>query len=337
MRALVYTGTRQIEIQDTPDPICANDGAVVKVCAAGICGSEVEAYLGKSRKRVPPFVMGHEFAGTVHSVGPDVENAQIDDRVAIQPLVSCHHCPQCREGRTNLCPNRKLMSMDMPGGHAEYAAVPASALYQLPADVDFVAATLIEPLANAVHILARTDHTTLDKLVVVGGGTIGAVVVALAKTTGIDSIAVVEPNPAKHDKLAALGAEMVVDPRDQASLDDVLDWSAGGSRLVVDASGAASARKFAIDCAGPGATVLFVGQASGSCDADHRDIVAKELAVKGSYGYTDADFSSALRVLAEGKVSIGKITRVIPMHDAPQAFAELASGRSPDIKIIILP
>lgn len=337
MRALVYTGTEQIEIQNVPDPVCGSGEVIVKVGAVGICGSEVEAYLGKSRKRVPPLVMGHEFTGVVSEVGSGVTNARVGDRVAVQPLFSCFDCPECHAGKTNICRNRKLMSIEVPGGYAEYAAVPASALFPLSNDISFELGTLAEPLANAVHILERARYRIGEKLVILGGGTIGALVLILARIIGINDAVVIEPNAAKHATLASLGAEMVLDPREEDSLKRVMDWSCGGANVVVDASGAASARKFAIECAAPDASIVFVGQGSASSDADHRDILTKELTIKGSYAYTNNDFLRSLRILATYGAKLGSIVSTIRMEVGPRAFAQLVSGKGNEIKVVMIP
>lgn len=337
MRALVYTGTQQIEIRCVPEPHVGDSEALIKVAAAGICGSEVEAYLGKSRKRVPPLVMGHEFTGTVHAVGSGVSGVGVGDRVAVQPLFSCRHCPECERGQTNICRNRRLMSIEMPGGYAEYAAVPASGLFPLPEETSFEVGTLAEPLANAVHILERAEYRVLRKMVILGGGTIGALVLMLARAVGTDDVAVIEPNARKHARLESLGAAMVLDPREEDSLERVLEWSEGGAGVVVDASGAAPARKFAVECAAPSATIVFVGQGSASSDADHRDILTRELTIRGSYAYTNADFSRALRLLASGKIDGASIIRAISIEEGPGAFAELITGSTQDIKIVMRP
>ena len=335
MKALVYTGTRQIEIQDIPKPESGDDGVIVKVAAAGICGSEVEAYLGRSRKRVPPLVMGHEFTGTVDSVGEAVDGVSVGDRVVVQPLFACGECPECLTGRSNICRNRKLMSIEIPGGYAEYAAVPASALFDLPEAVPFEVGILAEPLSNGVHILERTDYRILERLVVLGGGTIGALVMMAARAIGITNVVVTEPNPARRQKLAQLGAEFVLDPFADDALQRVLDWSGGGADVVVDASGAAQARKFAVECVHPGATIVLVGQGSGASDADHRDILTKELVIKGSYGYTDDDFARAIQLLASGRVDGASIVRSISMEESPAAFAQLADDAGADIKLVM--
>lgn len=337
MKALVYTAVQRVELQDIPVPPIGSDEVLVRVGAVGICGSEVEAYLGKSRKRVPPLVMGHEFTGTVEKIGDGVEGVASGSRVAVQPLLNCHNCPECNTGRTNICRNRKLMSIELPGGYAEYAAVPASALFPLAESVSMETGTLAEPLANAVHILERVERRLLARLVVLGGGTIGALVAMLARSIGIRSIAMVEPNSSKHDLLRAIGCELVLDPRDESALGRVVEWSGGGADIVVDASGAAQARKFAIECAAPGAGIVFVGQGSASSDADHRDILTKELNIKGSYAYTNFDFARALELLESNCIDATAIITTIAMDQGPAAFAEIVGGASGRVKFVMIP
>jgi len=337
VKALVYTGTRRIEMQNLPEPCLGPQDAIVAVGAVGICGSELEAYLGMSRKRVPPLVMGHEFAGTIYALGESVKGFAIGEKVVVQPLLNCGSCPECISGRTNICRNRKLLSIELPGGYAECAAVPASALFRLPSGVPFEIGSLAEPLANAVHILERAKYRVLGKLVILGGGTIGALVLMLARAIGIEHIALVEPNEWRRAKLASLGSEIAVDPRDANSLRTVVEWSGGGADVVVDASGAAQARKFAVECAAPNGTVVLVGQGSPSSDADHRDILTKELNIRGSYAYTNDDFLRAIELLRMRRVDPEGILRTVPMSDGPNVFADLASGNAGDIKVVMIP
>ncbi|GAA1996615.1 zinc-dependent alcohol dehydrogenase [Catenulispora subtropica] len=140
MRALVFTGPGQMELRDEPLPEPGADEVLVTVEASGICGSELHGFRSVGMRK-PPLIMGHEFAGRT----PD------DTRVVVNPLHTCGRCPACRAGRTPVCRNRQLLGVHRAGGFAEQVAVPAGSLHALPDGLDWTAAALIEPLANAVH------------------------------------------------------------------------------------------------------------------------------------------------------------------------------------------
>src|SRR5438270_2603203 len=151
VKALVWQGPGRMELEERPKPTPDAGTVVVRSSAAGICGSEIEGYLGRMANRKPPLVMGHEFAGEVVEVGEDVERSWQGKQVAINPIVSCGECSFCRAGDTNLCEKRQLIGIAFPGGFAEFVGVPASCLYELPRAADPRVGALVEPMANGVH------------------------------------------------------------------------------------------------------------------------------------------------------------------------------------------
>src|ERR687885_499557 len=153
MQALVYTAPRRLEIQDLVTPRPEGNEVVVRVSACGICGSDVHGFLGKSRIRIPPAILGHEFTGRVADVGEAVTGISVGDRVVIQPVVGCGVCPWCQSGRPNICPRRQLIGAHRPGAFAEYVTVPARVVYHLPDSLSDLDGALVEPLGNAMHML----------------------------------------------------------------------------------------------------------------------------------------------------------------------------------------
>ena len=152
MRALVYTAVRSVEMQEWREPEPGNNEVLVRVRAAAICGSDVHGFLGYSKIRVPPMVMGHEFTGEILALGSGVSELAVGDRVVVQPLVTCMRCPACLSGRTNICQDRKLLGGHLQGGFAERIVAPRHLVYRLPDHVSYEAGSLTEPLANAVHM-----------------------------------------------------------------------------------------------------------------------------------------------------------------------------------------
>src|SRR3954452_517100 len=185
MRAMVYSAPLTLEMQDVPEPEPGPGEVVVEVAAAGICGSELEGVASRSPFRVPPLVMGHEFAGTVVGTGR---------RVVVNPLVNCRECDLCVAGATNVCRRRVTLGVHRPGGFAERVAVLERNLVDLPDDVGWAQAAMIEPLAHAVHAarLATAPVPLPRRLGVLGAGAIGLAVVVVAVDREIPEVHAVD-------------------------------------------------------------------------------------------------------------------------------------------------
>ena len=155
MKALVYLGPGRMELQDAPEPSPGPGEVVIASRASSICGSDLHGFREASPRRIPPLIMGHETVGTIDAVGDGVPASRVGERVVLKPIVSCGVCRWCREGAINHCPTGRLVGRDLTGGFAERFAVPAGAAVPFDADVSDEVGTLVEPLANAVHVASR--------------------------------------------------------------------------------------------------------------------------------------------------------------------------------------
>jgi threonine dehydrogenase-like Zn-dependent dehydrogenase len=161
VRALVYTRPGVVELLDADEPQPAADEVVIEVAVVGICGSELHGIHSNDFRR-PPLVMGHEFAGLTSD----------GRRVTVNPLISCGTCDMCFSGREQLCRTREILGIHRPGAFAQYVTVPQRAVHELPADMPFTTAAVIEPLANAIHALNITPppRRRHDRAGVAAGG-----------------------------------------------------------------------------------------------------------------------------------------------------------------------
>jgi L-iditol 2-dehydrogenase len=155
MRALVFTGPGEMPMQERPDPKPERGQVVVAVRAAGICGSDVHGYLGATGRRRPGVVMGHEAAGDVIAIGPDVTSVKDGDRVALRSILPCGRCERCRRGQPNICTDRRGMGMHFDGAYADQILVPDWLLLALTETVSYEDCALIETLAVAMHAVIR--------------------------------------------------------------------------------------------------------------------------------------------------------------------------------------
>ncbi|MEO6821865.1 MAG: alcohol dehydrogenase catalytic domain-containing protein [Candidatus Nanopelagicales bacterium] len=309
MRGLVFTAPGTVELQDLPQPLAGGDAVVIDVKAAGICGSELHGFRNLD-SRTPPLVMGHEFAG----ISPDGR------RVVVNPLLSCGNCDMCRRGQPQICRHRELLGVQRAGGFAERAVVPISSLLEIPDGLAWESASLVEPLANAVHAWRKVGSETDIRAAVIGAGTIGLVCTLWARRTGLTEITVVDRSTTRLALADRLGATAIA------------EQLAGEYDVIIDAVGSAQTRHMAISHLRPGGTTVWLGLAEGGAGFDGRDLVRSEKLVIGSFAYTPADFATALG--AAGDLDLSWTTSV-SVEDSAQAFMSLAGGASEPVKAVI--
>lgn len=328
MKALVWHGPNLMSVDEVPEVRPKKGEVMIRSEAAGICGSEVEGYLGMMSNRVPPLVMGHEFAGTVIEVGEGVGTAWIGKRAAINPIVGCGRCTYCARGDRNLCPERYLVGVAIPGGFAAAVSVPERCLFEMPAQMDARLGTLAEPLANGVHAIRKGAPDGATAAAVIGAGTIGLGCMQAALLHGIDSVTVIERHPLRRQQALQLGAHAVFE-----SPGDLKE----GSRfdLAVDAVGTEATRVLAIDLLGPAGTAVYIGMHADETPLPWRKVIRGNHAVRGVFAYSDKDFQRALDWLAQGRAGIGALKAVLPLEEGPAAFATLAKGPTGDIKVFL--
>lgn len=332
MKAIVWQGPERMEIGERPEPSDLDPGEVVlRPGAVGICGSEVEGYLGRMGNRTPPLVMGHEFAGEVIAAGESARQ-WVGRRVAVNPLVACGHCRLCREGLENVCPNRVFIGIHQDGAFADLVRAPVSALRALPDALDIRTGALVEPLANGVHaVRVGLTGQPASTAAVIGAGTIGLVTLQAALLNEIPSVAVIEPQAARRERARALGAHSV-----HADADDARG-AAGelGFDLILDAAGAQATRALAVDLVRPGGRVVCIGLATDDSTLSFHTLVREQITIIGSYAYTMGDFEQGLEWLAAGRASLGELSPVLPLEEGPDAFARLAEAPPDQVKVFL--
>jgi len=214
-----------------------------------------------------------------------------------------------------------------PGGFAAEVAVPHSALVRLPDALDPRVAALAEPLANGVHaVRLGTLRGVPERAIVIGGGTIGLAALQAARAAGIAAVAVAEPHPGRRAQAESLGATASV-----ASADDIAE----PAPLVIDAVGRAETRARGIALTQPAGTFVAIGLHADLQQLSFHDLIRREIAIQGSYAYSDEDFATALQWLVDGRAGIGPLEPVRPLSAGPEMFATLAAGATDAIKIFL--
>jgi 2-desacetyl-2-hydroxyethyl bacteriochlorophyllide A dehydrogenase len=311
-------------VEERPDPEDPGAGELIlQPEAVGICGSEIEGYLGHMGNRTPPLVMGHEFAGRVVAAGAGAAELE-GARVAVNPLRGCGHCALCQAGLGNVCPDRQLIGVHVPGAFADYVRVPAADARVLPDGVSARLGALMEPLANGVHAVGLAGPD-VQYAVVLGAGTIGLVTLQAALLSGIPRVEVVEPHDARRERAARLGAHAVhaAPPQDQPD-------------LVLDAVGAQATRSAGLEILRPGGTMVCIGLAADDTTLGFHGVVRNQHRIQGSYAYTMADYEQAHEWLVSGQASLGDdLTDVLPLDAGPEQFARLAQGPPAEFKVFL--
>ena len=339
MRALMYLGTRLMEMRDVAEPAIAPGRVVLRVGAASICGSDLHGFLGKSAKRVPPLIMGHEFTGEIVDRGQGVDELSIGDRVTTNPILSCGRCDECLRGRTSICPRRTVIGIEHPGAFANYVSVPADSCFRLPAHVGDLEGSMVESLSNALHIFDRSLHGFIRSVAVIGAGTQGLLALQVARHIGATRIAVTDMVPSRLEVASKLGATHPVDVRERDPVEAVLDMTDGqGVDLAVEAVGHTVTQEQAVRMLRQGGEAVLLGLGAESPMAiDGVAMVNRELVVRGSYAYTSLDFAYSLELISTGKIDVASMVVARDLEQGPGIFEKLVDDPGDLIKVALVP
>lgn len=251
MRAAVITARNEVEVATVPDPTPGPREVVVAVAGCGICGTDLHILDGEFAPTLP-IVPGHEFAGEVVAVGEDVTEVVTGDQVAVDPSLHCGECYQCRRGRRNLCERWAAIGVSTAGGAAEYAVAPVANCFRLAEGVSPADAALIEPLSCAVRGFDVLAPSLGDHYLIYGAGTMGLMMMELAKRAGAASVSMVDLNPTRLEAAELLGCTATVASADE--LDRPRGWD-----VVIDCTGVVAAIEDGLGRVGPGGTFQQFG------------------------------------------------------------------------------
>lgn len=344
MKAFLLHGAKDLRAQDIDMPAVFPGHVLLRVRRAGICGSDIHYYAhGKIGNFIPkrPFVLGHEFAGDVVSVGDGVSAAMAGQRVTVDPSMPCGGCKFCRGGRYNLCRDMRFYgsaSCDphIDGGFAEYVVAPARNCLAIPDHLGWGEAAMIEPLSVAVHAARRAGDLAGRRVLVTGGGAIGQLLALVARAFGAAQVVVSDIAAFPRALAVTLGAEAALDAGELDFDARAVSLSQGGFDFVFEASGSAKALDQAIAAAERGATIVQVGTLPTPVTAQLNSVMAKELNLIGSFRFANV-FATALDLAATGRVNLAAlISAVLPLPDMQRAM-DLAIGKIEVVKVQVEP
>lgn len=343
MKALVLTEYNRFECQDVPQPDIGPEDVLIEVRACGICGSDVHGMDGSSGRRVPPIIMGHEAAGTIHAMGQMVAGWSLGDRVTFDSTVWCGTCRFCRRGEINLCDNRRVLGVSCPefrrdGAFAQFVAVPQHILCRLPDELSFEHAAMAEPVSIAVHAVHRIPIHLDDTAVVVGTGMIGLLVVQALRAAGCGLLIAVDVEPAKLDLARQLGADLALSPGDGDVVAQVIQRTGGrGADLAIEAAGFPATVATAIGSVRKGGSVGLVGNLTPAVELPLQAVVTRELTLYGSCA-SRGEYAACLGMIARGAIQVEPlISAVVPLAEAPGWFDRLYRKEAGLMKVMLRP
>jgi D-arabinitol dehydrogenase (NADP+) len=336
MKAAVINGPHDLEIKDLPVPIPKEGEAIVETLACGICGTDLHILAGEFPVQYP-LVPGHEIVGMVEEVGARVSTVEPGDLVVADPAIVCNKCHFCVQNKQNLCEQWNTLGGTMPGGYAEFVAVPEGNLLRVSLP-DPRLGTLVEPLACVICGHQKVELRVGESVLVIGAGPIGLLHLQVSLKAGASAVDVVDLHADRLEIAKSLGARNTTSG-DAPKLNEALRAiEPRGYDLVIDATGVPEVVENAIRWVKNGGKMLIFGV----CPEGHRirldpfEIYRRDLSIVGSFSIRKT-FLSAVRMIEGGQIDLAPLLgESFPLSDLPRAFDMMASGRSSK-KLVVTP
>jgi L-iditol 2-dehydrogenase len=353
MKAQVFYEAEVMKFEEIDIPQIADDEVLVKVKYCGICGSDISYYYGHSPLGTAdgkgPLVLGHEFSGQVVEVGsiPAAKGLfKPGDRVICNPVQQCNACDMCAEGKFNLCSHGVVPGVSVNGAFAEYCVMKYTHLYQMPENVSYKQASIVEPLACASYGMKKLDVQMGDFVTVFGPGPIGNMMVALAKGRGAGKVALVGTRDYPLGIGAKCGADYLINIKDEKSpyyTDDIVKKIAelsGGkmsARVIVPTSNM-QALQSALDVAAGGATIVYFGLPgeNDKIQVPALRSIQSDINIKFAW-LAPLVWPTAISAVAAGIIDTDKVfTHEFSLQDAEKGIIFMKTGQGDKLKGVIV-
>lgn len=334
MKAVVKTKSEPgAELVDVDIPTPGPDEVLVKVLATSICGTDLHIYQWNewSRQRIKklPQIMGHELCGEVIELGANVKNVKKSDIMTLETHIACGHCYLCHTGNAHICINGKIFGVDINGVFAEYAVVPASNVWILEEKIPKDFASVMEPLGNAVHTVLAGEIAG-STVLVTGCGPIGVMSIVLSRICGATKIIATEPNEYRIQLAKKVGADIVLNPKKDNVVQNVLNATDGlGVDVVLEMSGSLAAIKDAFESLRPGGRFSILGIPDRPMEIDlGKAIIFKYITVQGINGrLMFSTWHKTSRFLSSGHLDLEPIiTHRFRLEEFEKAMELMESG-----------
>ncbi len=337
MRASVLTAPYQVECQTVEKPSPKADEVLIRVKYCGICGSELHAYFGLHKKRVPPVVMGHEFSGTVEAVGSTVTKYKVGDRVTALPMFGCGHCEQCKAGEVSLCANKVILGSQIwPGAFGEYITAREDLVYGLPDGVSMEDGALVEPLAVGLHGVRIAEVKPGDSVAVLGAGTIGLCTVMMAQSAGAVPLIATDVQPFNLEMAKKYGATNALDSRSETLIEDIQQITDGGCDVVLITAPVPALMSQAIKMVRKRGKIIVIAMYDKEIPLDVEMNRVKQSWISGSSMYYPSDFGRVIRMLEHKTIdTTGLVTGIHPLEMGGQCYEMMKNHHPGTIKLLL--
>jgi L-iditol 2-dehydrogenase len=337
MKAAFVVAKERVEIREIDIPQIKSDEVLIKVKAVGVCGSDLHLFRGTHPDRKPPAILGHEVAGDIIEVGERVKILKIGDRVTVKPLQGCGECEFCRQGLMNLCLKKK--NPGKPGWNgtfAEYFNAPAQLVHKIADNVSYEMATMIEPLAVAVHAVGRFTVKAKDTLVILGAGTIGLLALVAAQESGYHNIICTDTQDFNLTMAKKHGAKLVLNPLRDDVVAEVKEFTGGrgadAALIMADAKNIIDQAAALMKKRGEIGLVALITE---KIPVYPFNFVAGELNLFGATTYETEDFAKAAEMINNGADLSDFVTQRLSLEESQKALDILKERKEHVIKIIV--
>lgn len=343
MRAVVKVspGTGGIETRTVPDPEVGVGEVLVKVVAAGICGTDMQIYHWAprmARRMLLPRVLGHEVCGVVEALGPGAGGVTVGQRVALESHIFCGQCRPCRLGQAHLCQALRYPGIDIEGGFAEWASVPSQIVVPVPDELSDTAVAMLEPFGIAVHASSAGDGVAGRRVLVNGCGPIGLMNVAAARALGAQLVIAADLNPKRLSMAEKMGADRIVNPRTENLQATVEDMTQGyGVDVACEYTGSAEGFDASIAAICKGGRLHLVGGPAHPHPIDLTRWLSHGITVHSIHGRRlFEDWECAFELLRAGQVELAPLaSHILTLEEAARGFELIVEGEA--LKPILVP
>ena len=336
MKAARLEAPGSMTLRDVDKPVAAAGEILVKVLAAGICGSDRHMYRGEY-PTARPVTLGHEFSGIVEAVGVGVTRFSGGEMVTIDPNIACGTCKACRNARPNLCERLTAIGVTRDGGFAEYAAVPEAQAFALPAGLDPVHGAFSEPLACCLHAIDKAGIGAGDSVAILGGGVIGLLMVQLALMEGARKVILITRQASRRQMALSVGATHTLDPAATDTITDVRTLTGGGADVTIECAGVPETFQTGLAMTRRGGTFVLFGVAPAGMEVAVTpfDLLVSEVDLRPAY-LNPFTHQRAADLVASGALELdGLVTRTIGLEEVAAVVG--AHPEPGEIKVIVRP
>ncbi|SMP69224.1 NAD(P)-dependent alcohol dehydrogenase [Anoxynatronum buryatiense] len=341
MKVAVMTALNELEMQERDVPTPQADEVLVKVDYVGICGSDLH-YLEHGRIGnfivEYPFVLGHEVGGTVVALGDEVKHLQVNDRVALEPQITCGECEFCKSGKYNLCSDVVFFATPpVDGVFQEYVAHKANLCFKLPENVSTMEGALMEPLSVGLHAVFQGGATIGQTAVVTGTGCIGLTSMLALKAMGVSTVIVVDLVDQRLEKAKELGADYTINGKNEDTVRRIFEITGGkGFDIGIETAGSEITTRQLIESAKKGANLVLVGYSpTGEETLPIGMALDKELTFKTVFRYRNS-YPTAINAVSSGDINVKDIvTHTYDFEDIKTALSDAINKKDEVVKAVV--